>query len=64
MTTTSSATVRREIDVDAPIERAVRVITDRFGQEARVRVSNLIGSPPSRSRCRGRLGPHRIRARR
>jgi uncharacterized protein YndB with AHSA1/START domain len=57
MTTTSSATVRREIVVEAPIERAFRVFTDRFG-DFKPPEHNLLGVAIAETRFEPRVGGH------
>jgi uncharacterized protein YndB with AHSA1/START domain len=57
MTTTSSATVRRDIVVEAPIERAFRVFTDRFG-DFKPPEHNLLGVAIAETRFEPRVGGH------
>ena len=44
MAQTEAVTVRKQIVVDAPIERAFTVFTDRFG-DFKPREHNLLGAP-------------------
>ncbi|OBG11793.1 ATPase [Mycolicibacterium celeriflavum] len=44
MTSAQSAVVRHEVTVDAPLERAFRVFTERFG-DFKPREHNLLGTP-------------------
>jgi uncharacterized protein YndB with AHSA1/START domain len=57
MTPTSSATVRREIVVEAPIERAFRVFTDRFG-DFKPPEHNLLGVAIAETLFEPRVGGH------
>jgi len=57
MTTTSSATVRREIVVEAPIGRAFRVFTDRFG-DFKPPEHNLLGVAIAETRFEPQVGGH------
>ena len=57
MTTTSSATVRSEIVVDAPVEQAFRVFTDRFG-DFKPPEHNLLGVAIAETRFEPRVGGH------
>ncbi|BBY41912.1 SRPBCC family protein [Mycolicibacterium celeriflavum] len=44
MTSAQSAVVRHDVTVDAPLERAFRVFTERFG-DFKPREHNLLGTP-------------------
>jgi hypothetical protein len=57
VTTTSSAAVRREIVVEAPIERAFRVFTDRFG-DFKPPEHNLLEVAVAESRFEPGVGGH------
>jgi uncharacterized protein YndB with AHSA1/START domain len=57
MTTTSSTTVQREIVVEAPIELAFRVFTDRFG-DFKPPEHNLLGVAIAETRFEPRVGGH------
>ncbi len=57
MTTQAQASVRTQIVVDAPIERAFRVFTDRFG-DFKPREHNLLGAPIVQTTFEPRVGGH------
>jgi uncharacterized protein YndB with AHSA1/START domain len=55
MAQTEAVTVRKQIVVDAPIERAFTVFTDRFG-DFKPPEHNLLGAPISRTVFEPRVG--------
>ena len=55
MTETDTATIRREIVVQAPIERAFAVFTERFG-DFKPREHNLLASPITETVFEPRVG--------
>ena len=55
MTQTGAATVRRQIVVEAPIERAFTVFTDRFG-DFKPPEHNLLGAPIAETVFEPRVG--------
>ena len=55
MTQTEAATVRRQVVVDAPIERAFSVFTGRFG-DFKPPEHNLLGAPIAETVFEGRVG--------
>ena len=55
MTETDTATIRREIVVQAPIERAFAVFTERFG-DFKPREHNLLASPIAETVFEPRVG--------
>lgn len=57
MTQTSAAIVRRDIAVDAPIEKAFAVFTERFG-DFKPREHNLLGVPIAETVFEPRTGGH------
>ncbi|MDP1805330.1 MAG: SRPBCC family protein [Acidimicrobiales bacterium] len=57
MTQTASAVVRREIAVDAPIEKAFAVFTERFG-DFKPGEHNLLGAPIAETVFEPRVGGH------
>jgi len=57
MTQTAAAVVRKQIIVDAPIERAFSVFTDRFG-DFKPAEHNLLGSPLAETVFEPRVGGH------
>ena len=57
MTQAASMVVRREIVVNAPIDRAFRVFTDRFG-DFKPPEHNLLGSPIAETVFEARVGGH------
>jgi uncharacterized protein YndB with AHSA1/START domain len=57
MTQTEAAVVRRQVLVDAPIARAFRVFTERFG-DFKPREHNLLGSPIAETVFEPRVGGH------
>jgi uncharacterized protein YndB with AHSA1/START domain len=57
MTQAPTAAVRKEIVVEAPIERAFTVFTDRFG-DFKPREHNLMQSPITRTVFEPRVGGH------
>jgi|SRR5215207_6180312 len=57
MTSTAAATVNKEIVVNAPIEEAFRVFTDRFG-DFEPPEHNMLGAPISETVFEGRVGGH------
>ena len=54
MTQTEAVTVRKQVVVDAPIERAFSVFTDRFG-DFKPPEHNLLGAPIAETVFEGRL---------
>jgi uncharacterized protein YndB with AHSA1/START domain len=57
MTQTESATVRRQIVVEAPIERAFAVFTERFG-DFKPPEHNLLAAPIAETTFEPRVGGH------
>ncbi len=57
MTQAAAAAVRKQIVVDAPIERAFSVFTDRFG-DFKPPEHNLLGSPLAETVFEPRVGGH------
>src|SRR5580693_4182830 len=57
MSRTESVTVRKQIVVDAPIERAFAVFTDRFG-DFKPPEHNLLGAPIAETVFEPRVGGH------
>ena len=57
MTQATDTVVRKEIVVDAPIERAFNVFTDRFG-EFKPREHNILGAPIAKTTFEPRVGGH------
>jgi len=57
MTSTTAATVNKAIVVNAPIEEAFRVFTDRFG-DFKPPEHNLLGAPITETVFEGRAGGH------
>lgn len=57
MTQAADTAVRKEITVDAPIERAFSVFTDRFG-DFKPREHNLLGAPITETTFEPRVGGH------
>ncbi|MGH2473698.1 MAG: SRPBCC family protein [Candidatus Limnocylindrales bacterium] len=57
MTHAADAVVRKEIVVEAPIERAFSVFTDRFG-DFKPREHNLLGAPITETTFEPRVGGH------
>lgn len=57
MTQTTSAVVRRQIVVEATIDRAFAVFTERFG-DFKPREHNLLGSPIAETVFEPRVGGH------
>jgi uncharacterized protein YndB with AHSA1/START domain len=57
MTQATDTVVRKEIVVDAPIERAFNVFTDRFG-DFKPREHNLLGAPITETTFEPRVGGH------
>lgn len=57
MTEAQSTTVRHEVTVDAPIERAFRVFTERFG-DFKPREHNLLRVPIAATVFEPRVGGH------
>ena len=57
MTQVADTVVRKEIVVDAPIERAFSVFTDRFG-DFKPREHNLLGAPITETTFEPRVGGH------
>jgi uncharacterized protein YndB with AHSA1/START domain len=57
MTSTASATVNKEIVVNAPVEEAFRVFTDRFG-DFKPPEHNLLRAPITETVFEGRVGGH------
>jgi uncharacterized protein YndB with AHSA1/START domain len=57
MTSTTAATVNKEIVVDAPIAEAFRVFTERFG-DFKPKEHNLLGAPITETVFEGRAGGH------
>jgi len=57
MTSTAAATVNKEIEVNAPIEEAFRVFTERFG-DFKPPEHNLLRAPITETVFEGRVGGH------
>lgn len=57
MTQTAAAVVRRGIAVDAPIEKAFSVFTERFG-DFKPKEHNLLGAPIAETVFEPRVGGH------
>jgi uncharacterized protein YndB with AHSA1/START domain len=57
MTSTTAATVHKQLVVNAPIEEAFRVFTDRFG-DFKPREHNLLGAPIAETVFEGKVGGH------
>jgi len=57
MTQAADTAVRKEIVVEAPIERAFSVFTDRFG-DFKPREHNLLGAPITQTTFEPRVGGH------
>ena len=57
MSTTESTVVRRQVTVNAPIERAFSVFTDQFG-DFKPKEHNLMGSPIAETHFDPRVGGH------
>jgi uncharacterized protein YndB with AHSA1/START domain len=57
VSTTDATTVRREIVVDAPIDRAFATFVERFG-DFKPAEHNLLGSPLARTTFDPRVGGH------
>ncbi|OBI79948.1 SRPBCC family protein [Mycobacterium sp. E740] len=57
MTSAQSAVVRHDITVNAPLERAFRVFTERFG-DFKPREHNLLGAPIVETVFEPRVGGH------
>lgn len=57
MTQVADTVVRKEIVVEAPIERAFSVFTDRFG-DFKPREHNLLGAPITETTFEPRVGGH------
>jgi uncharacterized protein YndB with AHSA1/START domain len=57
MTQAAAVVVRREISVDAPIERAFAVFTERFG-DFKPREHNLLSAPIAETVFEPRVGGH------
>lgn len=57
MTQTAAAVVRRDIAVDAPIEKAFAVFTERFG-DFKPREHNLLSAPIAETVFEPRVGGH------
>jgi uncharacterized protein YndB with AHSA1/START domain len=57
MTQVADTVVRKEIVVEAPIERAFSVFTDRFG-DFKPREHNLLGAPITETTFESRVGGH------
>ena len=57
MTQVDTAAVRRDIVVEAPVERAFAVFTDRFG-DFKPREHNLLGAPIAETVFEPRVGGH------
>ena len=57
MTQTDSATIRKQLVVDAPIDRAFTVFTERFG-DFKPREHNLLAAPISETVFEPRVGGH------
>ena len=59
MTQAADTVVRKQIIVDAPIERAFEVFTERFG-DVKPREHNLLGAPIVATTFESRVGGHII----
>jgi uncharacterized protein YndB with AHSA1/START domain len=57
MTPTDETVVRREITVDAPLDRAFALFTERFG-DIKPKEHNLLGSPIAETTFEPRVGGH------
>lgn len=57
MSTVDDVVVRRQVTVDAPIERAFSVFTDQFG-DFKPKEHNLLGSPIAETIFEARVGGH------
>ena len=57
MSSTDETVVRREVTVDAPLERAFAAFTERFG-EIKPKEHNLLGSPLAETTFEPRVGGH------
>lgn len=57
MTSAQSHTIRHEVAVDAPLERAFEVFTERFG-EFKPREHNLLAAPIAETVLEPRVGGH------
>jgi uncharacterized protein YndB with AHSA1/START domain len=57
MSPSEETTVRRELTVDAPLERAFAVFTERFG-DFKPREHNLLASPITETTFEPRVGGH------
>jgi uncharacterized protein YndB with AHSA1/START domain len=57
MTTTSTPTINKEIVVDAPIDEAFHVFTDRFG-DFKPPEHNLLGAPITETVFEAKVGGH------
>src|SRR6476659_10685874 len=57
MTQAEAATVRKQVVVDAPIERAFTVFTERFG-DFKPAEHNLLGAPIAETVFEPRVGGH------
>ena len=57
MSLTDDTVVRREVTVDAPLERAFAAFTERFG-EIKPKEHNLLGSPIAETTFEPRVGGH------
>lgn len=57
MSTTDDVVVRRQVTVNAPIEKAFSVFTDQFG-DFKPKEHNLMGSPIAETRFDPRVGGH------
>jgi uncharacterized protein YndB with AHSA1/START domain len=57
VTTANDVVVRRQVTVDAPIERAFALFTERFG-DFKPKEHNLLGSPIAETRFDPHVGGH------
>src|SRR5687768_18136014 len=57
MTSTDGTAIRREVTVDAPLEHAFSVFTERFG-DFKPKEHNLLGSPIAETTFEPRVGGH------
>ena len=57
MSSTDETVVRREVTVDAPLERAFAAFTERFG-DFKPKEHNLLGSPIAETTFEPRVGGH------
>jgi uncharacterized protein YndB with AHSA1/START domain len=57
VSSTDETVVRREVTVDAPLERAFAAFTERFG-EIKPKEHNLLGSPLAETTFEPRVGGH------